>query len=674
MFGSGEPYESRRSVPEFTNRGTVLVSNMATGTLTVENVGGIEQTEAKIPPGVTVLASPNASNKTSFLRAVMAALGSNQVSIKGDADEASVSLDVDGETYNRRLERTGSGVSFEGNPYLDNPEVADLFAFLLKSNEARRAVQSNVDLRELIMRPVDTEEIQNEIDRCQRERDRIDEQLDEIDSLKQRLPALEEKKTDLESEVEDKRAELSEIEAEIEDADASVENQRKERDELEAKLSELRDVRSTLEDVRYEIEAKRKRLSSLQDEREGLEAEIDDLSEIPEQELENIESQVDDLRSQKQTLDAEISELQKTIQFNEKMIDDAASGSHPAADIAPDGGDGATVTDQLLDQNAQTVCWTCGSEVDIDQIESTVQNLRDLRRQKLDAIDEIESELDEYKQRKKDIESQQRDLDEAQRRLARVENDIESTESGLDRLTERKESLTAEVEDLEAAVEALESDSYEDVLELHRTANDLEYELGRLENERDEVASEIADIESRVGEAENLRERRSELQEELTDLRTRIDQIEANAVEQFNDHMEQILGILDYDNIDRIWIEIVENEVREGRRKTTKRAFELHVVRSSESGVAYEDTVDHLSDSEREVTGLVFALAGYLVHDVYEDVPVMSMDALEPIDSERIAALIEYFESYVDYLVVALLPEDADALTIDHHSISEIGA
>ena len=138
--------------------------------------------------------------------------------------------------------------------------------------------------------------------------------------------------------------------------------------------------------------------------------------------------------------------------------------------------------------------------------------------------------------------------------------------------------------------------------------------------------------------------------------------------------MEQLLAILDYDNIERIWIEIVEEEVRQGRRKTTERTFELHVIRSSDSGVAYEDTVDHLSDSEREVTGLVFALAGYLVHDVHEEVPVMIMDALEPIDSERIAALIEYFESYVDYLVVALLPEDADALEIDYHRITEIGA
>jgi hypothetical protein len=62
------------------------------------------------------------------------------------------------------------------------------------------------------------------------------------------------------------------------------------------------------------------------------------------------------------------------------------------------------------------------------------------------------------------------------------------------------------------------------------------------------------------------------------------------------------------------------------------------------------------------VTGLVFALAGYLVHDVHERVPVMLLDSLEAIDSERIADLVGYLETFTEYLVVALLPEDARAL------------
>jgi hypothetical protein len=59
---------------------------------------------------------------------------------------------------------------------------------------------------------------------------------------------------------------------------------------------------------------------------------------------------------------------------------------------------------------------------------------------------------------------------------------------------------------------------------------------------------------------------------------------------------------------------------------------------------------------------------------LYENVPFMLVDALEPIDANRIAALIDYVESYVDFLVVALLSEDADALEIDHHRVAEVGA
>ena len=100
--------------------------------------------------------------------------------------------------------------------------------------------------------------------------------------------------------------------------------------------------------------------------------------------------------------------------------------------------------------------------------------------------------------------------------------------------------------------------------------------------------------------------------------------------------------------------------------------FELHVVRTTDNGTAYEDTIDHLSESEREVTGLIFALAGYLVHDVHETVPFMLLDSLEAIDSNRIAALVEYFSAFPEYLVVALLPEDAQALGDDYSRVTEI--
>ena len=210
------------------------------------------------------------------------------------------------------------------------------------------------------------------------------------------------------------------------------------------------------------------------------------------------------------------------------------------------------------------------------------------------------------------------------------------------------------------------------MLDLHKRANQLEFELGRLKREREEIDEEIEDVEQRLTEPEQLDAQREEIQAQLTDLRGRIERIEEGALSGFNAHMETVLKLLDYANIARIWLERRETQVREGRRKVTKSVFDLHVIRNTESGATYEDTISHLSESEREVTGLVFALAGYLAHDLYESMPVMLLDSLETIDSDRIAALIDYFGDYAEYVVVALLPEDAAALDEKHERITEI--
>lgn len=62
------------------------------------------------------------------------------------------------------------------------------------------------------------------------------------------------------------------------------------------------------------------------------------------------------------------------------------------------------------------------------------------------------------------------------------------------------------------------------------------------------------------------------------------------------------------------------------------------------------------------VIGLVVWFAGYLVHDVDEAVPFMLLESLEAIDAGRIRELVPYFESHVEFLLVALLEEDAAGL------------
>lgn len=563
--------------------------------LTVQNIGGIDGTEVVFLPGVTVLAGRNATNRTSLLQAFMAALGSNQASVKGDATEGHVELTLDGETYTRTLRRTNGSVSTSGEPFLEpqDAEVADLFAFLLESNEARQAVAQRRDLRELIMRPVDTDAIQAEITELEREKRQLDDELEELEQLERQLPRFEQEQTRLERQIEDKRDELDATEVEIEAADAEVDETREEQSKLNAKLGNLQEVRSALEEVRLDIESEEESLDALQDD---LETELADLSEAPAGNLDKIEQEIKGLRDRQQAIDSTLNELQTVIQFNEEMLD----GTNPdvAAALRDDQVQDTTsaLTDQLLEEGEQVICWTCGSEVETQQLEATLDRLRTLRQQKLDERSSLKEDITDLENTKHEYETTQQQREQLKTRITEIEAEIESRKTTLTELCQRRDGLQDKIAALEQEIEELEAEEHSKILDLHKEANQLEFELGRLESDREDVAAEIDSIETQLEKREQLEERRTNVQSGLEALRSRIDRIEANAVEQFNEHMAAVLGTLDYANLERIWIERTEQDVREGRRKVTQSSFNLRIVRQTEGGTTYEDTIDHLSE------------------------------------------------------------------------------
>lgn len=632
-------------------------------TVYVENIGGIHQTSVSFEPGVTILVGRNTTNRTSFLQAVMAGLGSTNVTMKGDADHAEVKLELGDKTYSQVFSREEGKVKPHGDPYLDDPKLADLFAFLLESNEARRAVATNGDLRELIMRPVDTEEIQSEITRLQDRRESLRADLETIDDQKGSLRRLEDRQDSLKAEIEDTKAQLEETEAELNAADTDLETRREEQSELEDRLAELREKRAEVDDVRYKLETEQESLQELRTERREAEENLKTLGK-PETDVGEINSRLSDLRERKAELETQVNELQSLIQFNENMLDGEGEVARPTDLGAETEGE---LTAQLL--NDKITCWTCGSAVDPDQIESTVEQLRERSRSKVGEVDQLEHEIEELQSEKREIKQARRDRERIEQRLNELDTEIQTTEEAIDDLRSRRERLTGEIERIEDTIDELENDAYDTVLDLHKTANKLEYELGRLESDLEDVENEITEAEARISKEGEIEAELDSVNEQIERQRSRIERIERESVEEFNEHMESILDRLDYENIERIWI---ERQVRTERHNESISVFELHVIRTTDSGAAYEDTIHHLSESEREVTGLVFALAGYLVHEVYETVPFMLLDSLEAIDSERIAALINYFSAYSQYVLAALLPEDASALDDSYTRITDI--
>lgn len=631
----------------------------------VENIGGIDQLSVSFSPGVTVLTGRNATNRTSLLQSLMSVLGSDDVSLKSDATRGEVTLTVDEETYSRTIERENGRTITGGRPYLDDPELADLFAFLLESNEARRAVRRGTDLRELVMRPVDTAAIRAEIERLESEKRRLDGELETVSDLESKLPGLEETRRTLENEIDDQRQVVEEKRAALADLDTSLEESEATKADLDEKLDELETARAELESKRTQRSTERASLDSLRSERDDLENERGDLREDTSDRISELDAELERIREHKQSLDSTISQLGQVVQFNESVID-GENGTLQQT-LEPDD-EPESVTDELLADEGAIVCWTCGSEVDESRIASTLDTLRELREEKVSERRQCQADIDDLQSERRELESARSERRRIDQRLDEITAEIDRREATVSELNADISSLETRIDDLEAAVEQRESREYDEVLARHRELNEAEFELGSLRDDLAETVDEIERIESELDRRAELESRRESVAAELTDQRTRIDQLEADVVDIFNEEMETVLSLLEYENIDRIWIE--RREGTDGSRGANgERVFDLHIVRGGASGPAYEDRIENLSESEREVAGLVFALAGYLAHEVYEEVPFMLLDSLEAIDADRIASLIEYLRDYAPNLVVALLDSDAAAVDDSYERI-----
>lgn len=628
-----------------------------------EGIGGIDSTTVRLKTGVNLLEGRNATNRTSFLQAIMAALGSDNVSLKGDRDEGYVELEIGGETYTRKLRRENGEVQFSGDPYLSNSTEADLFAFLLETNEARKVVTNRAELREVIMRPVDTTDIERQIVNHQEELRAIDEKIENLETQRERLPGLEDKRARIEAKLEETREALADTRADLESADNDVADRREEQERLEDTLSDLSGVRSTLDDVQYRLETEREALTSARDELEAAKEMQDTQIDTPDRRLEEIEAEIDRLRNRKRACDSRVSKLHRMVQFNEEMLD----GESVLGDLLDESQD--AITDELLGEG-ETTCWTCGSSVEKTEIEGMLERLRELSQSQRRERRSIEEKLGDLTDERDSLESDKQELAELNERIDGLKSDIERREETIEDLDAQRKELRDRIGELEEKAEALEGVSESRVIELHKTVNEKEATVERLEREKKSVTEKIEDLEASADRITELERTRHQVSEQLTELRTRIDRLEEEALEAFNEHMAALVDILQFDNLSRVWIER-KTETETGSRGGDS-SFTLHVVRTADDGSAYEDTLDHLSESEREVAGVVFALSGYLVHEVYEIVPLILLDSLEAIDAERIALLIEYIAEYAPTVVAALLREDAQMLEDSHHRIEEI--
>lgn len=623
-------------------------------TVAVRNVGGISESRATLSPGVTLLAGENASNKSSFLRALAAVLGGPTPPLKSDATTGRVDLDIGpAEYYVEVTKQNGTPTVTEEKRVSELEALGELFVTLDETNPIRQAVVTGGDLADLLMRPVDTEAIEAERRRLKSTKDDLADRLSELDRKEDRLPTLRTRETNL-------RQEIEELESTLRDHRAAIEELEAERTTATdaAPLENLKEQRADLETVRNRARTQTEAIESLEAELDAVEAELADLDSADRpDDVDAIDEEIEQLHHRKQQLTTTINSLSPIVEMNSQLLDDGDEipAEMKSADVVAE-----------LDPDSRTItCWTCGTSVEQAEIAEQVRAVQDILEEKRNQREMVTDRIGTLEDQRQQVDQRRQQRERLAERKRSAEAEIAQRSDQLSELEARQATLEATVETLIEAVEE-SGDQSDELGERYDEVSDLEYERGQLETELADLDAEIEAIETALATRDELEAERESVTAQLQEQRDRIETLERDLVSAFNELMQELLDRLDYERIERVWIERITG----GTASPSGTDFELHLVRATEDGAVYEDVIANLSKSEREVVGLVVALAGYLAHDVADELPIVVVDAVEMLDADRIEGLLDYFSQYADYVVMSVLPEEASELEDTYTTVS----
>ena len=601
---------------------------MTSLTLGVRNIGGIEQTRFTADEGVTLLVGENASSKTSLLRALLFALGADDVALRTGTDQGMVELTVDGHTVRRTVTRKGDGHSFSGTPLLDVEQQAVFTRFggLLESNPLRTAVESRSDFETLLKEPMDLDVLERERSDMLAQKRSIQERLDAFVGLDDGIERLEADRTRKETESADLEAELSDLYEELPEQESALEDLRTRRADILARREQLRAQIADTETA----------LDTFSEEIADLEGELAAIEETPDPtDLQNTRAE---LRGQLEAIDERVEILQSALTANRDML-----GTDMQELLAYDPG---------LDED-RLECWACGDQAPTSSFEAAIEQLQQLverekskRREYEPAIAEIESEIDaarEKNRRKKRLEN----------RLESAHSKRDSRRSSLDEKRTQHSSLEADLEDVDSRLEQLETERAEDRSGVTRQIEQTRVALEATRHELERLETELEEQKARIQERKDLQETLHALETDIHELTARIENRESKLRAAFNEAMDELLDVLRFDDVERIWLD--------GQ-------FELVIAREVD-GTVREDSVDNLAESERGMIGLVLGLGGYLAYDVESISPVLVIDSLGAFDGERTQRLLEFFGTHTTFLVAAVHPEQVTERTDDHQTV-----
>ncbi|OLZ39179.1 hypothetical protein A6E15_17370 [Natrinema saccharevitans] len=592
--------------------------------LELENIGGIEHEELSITAGPTFIQGPNAANKTSFLRGLLFALGSSSVPIRSGTDEARAVLSAGDKRIERVARRTDAGIETSGEAWVsdaDDITLLERFAGLLETNSLRSAVARNEGVESLLKEPMDIEALEAE--------------RSELMARKRELTNEIESAGDVESRLEDRKRELAEKRDHLDELESTLEELYEEQDttKTDGALQKLRDERADVRSNEAECETQIEQLEAAIDRLEERADEIDDELEdaraaVEETDIKSLKQERESARAELDDVTERLGVLQSVLTANREMVDSEFTGAL--------GRNSGLMGDEVT-------CWACGRSAPTEDLEETIEDLTALvkaekrrKREREPEIEELSERIEEVRRSEQDIQRLETEKQDVEQKLSSRRDSLNERRDQLEEIRDRLSELDDEIDDRAADQRSEQSELTDEIEETRVEIETLRRDITRLEETCDSLRETRTDLERKRDEVD-------ELSGEITSLTDRIENLESELRTVFNETMDELLDALEFERIERVWLD---------------GEFDLVVAREVD-GRTQSDSIEHLAESEREMIGLVLALAGFVTYDVDEVTPVLVLDSLGAFDAERTRRLVDYFADETEYLVATTHPESA---------------
>ncbi|WP_336361730.1 archaea-specific SMC-related protein [Haladaptatus sp. ZSTT2] len=576
--------------------------------LTITNIAGIRTGKATIEPGINAVRGSNWQGKSSLLTAIETAMGTETVLTEGETS-GDVTLETKEKTARVDLTRENGTVVSQGTPYLTTEQqqtAARLYAFLDEDNAVRQAVRNGENMEAVLMRPLDFENIDEQIATLKAERNQVEAELERAESASNKLPQVEQQIASIEDELDSLRRKRSDL------GDGQTEGDDGKRDELANAKAERDRVENQIDRLERTVERTEEKLAEIREQRDELT--IPETPDDLEAELETHREQYEQRRR-----DAEL--LQSVYAPTKRILDENR------LDLITE------VTHELAADSA--TCWTCGTDATRAAFDEHVDKLQSRVASLWEAANEHEAQFNELQSRKEE-------LREAQQRVADLEDQRADLERRLEERTASLKTAESRLTELESNIESLSEAVKEDDDKLADVDGEIKYAEARLEDAREQRET----LETQAQQKDTLQAECDRIDEEIVSLRTRKEALKQRTREAFEAAMQEL--------IPRFAVGF------ETARLTS--TFDLVVARDGR-----EASLDALSEGEVELLGLVAALAGYEAFDVADTVPIMLVDNLGGLADENLQTLVEYLESRATYLVVTTYPEHS---SFEGHTIN----